>query len=129
MDLKGFQKAKIQQDHRSQKPIVLAAVALVFAAAIALGVALPLTVGKSSSPPAAYNELNPTGTIKTYYVGADALQWDYAPSRTNLCYHNKGDPYSKLIRTNYTKALYRQYTDETFKVSSTSANALGSPRL
>lgn len=116
MDALGYQKAKVQQGHRSKKPIVLATVALLVVAAIALGIALPLTIAKKSSLPAAYNELIPTGTTKTYYVGADALQWDYAPSRTNLCHHNKGDPNSKLIRTNYTKALYRQYTDETFKV-------------
>jgi hypothetical protein len=62
------------------------------------------------------------GTTRTYYLAADPISWDYAPAGKNLC---TGKPfegedelkYTKQgIGTKYKKAVYRQYTDGSFKV-------------
>lgn len=61
-------------------------------------------------------------TTHHYYIAADAVDWDYAPSGTNRI---TGRPFEGLdlewvgqgpdrIGHVYRKALYRQYTDETF---------------
>jgi manganese oxidase len=69
-------------------------------------------------------------TVRTYYVAADLVAWNYAPSGANLVSGQPfGDqenvfvrnvPYSTNSRlaarigSAYTKALYREYTDGTF---------------
>ncbi len=61
-------------------------------------------------------------TTHTYYVAADEVEWDYAPSGRNLI---AGRPFGEeekiwvesgehRIGKVYKKALYREYTDETF---------------
>lgn len=65
----------------------------------------------------------PTGRIRTYYIAADEVDWDYAPSGKDLIhgekYHFQDDPASKgTIRPNaavYRKALFREYTNADFK--------------
>lgn len=65
-----------------------------------------------------------SGTKRVYYLGVDEVEWDYAPSGKNLCY---GRPFnddelvfteksSERIGTVYRKAVFREYTDETFKI-------------
>ena len=62
------------------------------------------------------------GTTRTYYVAADTLQWDYAPSGANKI---TGAPFTQFesfivepqpefIGRVYRKAVYREYTDSTF---------------
>ena len=99
-----------QQATSRAKPLLVAAAGLLLVAGVVLAIALPLALRKSSGT--TFN----TGTVKRYYIAAEAVQWDYAPSRTNLCFFKRGDQNGKLVRTNYTKALYQQYTDDTFKV-------------
>ena len=61
-------------------------------------------------------------TVRTYYVAADEVAWDYAPGGVNKMMGMKFDGYSKVfvergphrIGSIYRKALYREYTDETF---------------
>ncbi len=73
----------------------------------------------SSTPPAATGP----GTTRTYYIAADEVVWDYAPSGTNLA---EGRPFNDVEKTwmesgkhlvgrKWKKALYREYTDATFK--------------
>ncbi|MEE8295499.1 MAG: multicopper oxidase domain-containing protein, partial [Sphingomonadales bacterium] len=63
-----------------------------------------------------------TGEVRTYYIAADPVVWNYAPEGMNmitgeefsgddLLRTERGDYY---IGTEYKKALYREYTDETF---------------
>jgi len=63
------------------------------------------------------------GKVRTYYVAADEVEWDYAPHGID---HMTGKPFegfAKLhtergphrIGTKYLKAVYREYTDETFQ--------------
>ena len=64
----------------------------------------------------------PAGTTRTYYVAADEVQWDYAPSGRDEA---MGHPFDELqkgytepgphrIGRIYKKAVYREYTDDTF---------------
>jgi Putative multicopper oxidases len=65
----------------------------------------------------------PSGHVRTYYIAADEVDWDYAPSATDLVngekYHFQDDPASKGTlnpnATVYRKAIFRQYTDASFK--------------
>lgn len=61
-------------------------------------------------------------TTHTYYIAADEMEWDYAPSGADRISGEAFDEIAKLwvasgpdrIGKVYTKALYREYTDETF---------------
>jgi hephaestin len=64
----------------------------------------------------------PTGITRTYYVEADEVEWDYAPTGSNQV---TGQPFDEVadtyVRTGpgrigsaYTKCLYREYTDSGF---------------
>lgn len=60
--------------------------------------------------------------VRTYYIAADEVEWDYAPGGVNKMMGTKFEGNSKLftergphrIGTVYRKALYREYTDGTF---------------
>ena len=62
------------------------------------------------------------GKTRTYYIAADEVDWDYAPGGVNKMMGMKFEGYSKVftergphrIGTVYRKAIYREYTDETF---------------
>ncbi len=65
---------------------------------------------------------SPAGTVRTYYVAADEVDWNYVPSGLDKMMGMKPVGYAKLatqhgpqtIGTVYRKAVYREYTDETF---------------
>jgi FtsP/CotA-like multicopper oxidase with cupredoxin domain len=60
--------------------------------------------------------------VRTYYIAADEVDWDYAPSGKDLIhdekYHFQDDPASKGTlnpnATVYRKAVFNEYTDATF---------------
>ena len=62
------------------------------------------------------------GKTRTYYIAADEVDWDYAPGGINKMMGMKFEGYSKVfvekgphrIGTVYRKAIYREYTDDTF---------------
>jgi hephaestin len=64
----------------------------------------------------------PGGQIRTYYVAADRVAWNYAPRRRNLISGRRFGPTENVfvrrgrdrIGSTYVKSLYRQYTDDTF---------------
>lgn len=64
----------------------------------------------------------PAGTTRTYYVGADEVQWDYAPSGRDEAMGMEFDEVGKAFTESgphrigrvYKKAIYREYTDVTF---------------
>ena len=64
-----------------------------------------------------------SGTTRIYYIAADEVTWDYAPAGENII---AGRPFvgreevwtrrgPTTIGTKYKKAVYREYTDSTFK--------------
>src|SRR5262245_46740094 len=69
------------------------------------------------------------GQARTYYIAADEVTWDYVPGGVDLLKKQPfqqmgffkagtkpGDPpKSRPVSTKYVKALYREYTDATFK--------------
>src|SRR5690348_15867509 len=63
------------------------------------------------------------GQVRTYFVAADEVDWDYAPSRvdriTGEKFHFEDDPGSAGMldpnTTMYRKAVLREYTDATFR--------------
>jgi manganese oxidase len=64
----------------------------------------------------------PPGKVHTYYVAADEVEWDYAPSGLNKMMGMKFEGYPNVfveqgphrIGKVYRKAIYREYTDESF---------------
>src|SRR5256885_3715991 len=95
-------------------PARLALLALVIVAAIALG-GFP-GLGSHSNVAAA------AGVTRTYYVAADEVAWDYAPSGMNkITGQPFGDTENVFMQNGpdrigrvYKKAVYREYTDATF---------------
>ncbi|WP_322753964.1 multicopper oxidase domain-containing protein [Frankia sp. Cas3] len=65
---------------------------------------------------------HPTGQVRTYYVGADEVVWNYAPDGRDDITGQAFDPIAKTyvqsgpgrIGTSYLKCLYRGYTDANF---------------
>ena len=62
-----------------------------------------------------------TGVVRTYYIAADEVDWDYTPRGRNLA----GVPHVETAEDEagsgtrhriYHKAIYREYTDATFKM-------------
>jgi manganese oxidase len=64
----------------------------------------------------------PESRVRNYYIAADEVDWDYAPGGVNKMMGMKFEGYSTVftergphrIGTVYRKALYREYTDDTF---------------
>ncbi|MEO7683584.1 MAG: multicopper oxidase domain-containing protein [Gemmatimonadaceae bacterium] len=63
------------------------------------------------------------GKTRHYYIAADEVIWDYAPQAMNLITGRAFDPFQQLftargphqIGSKSKKALYREYTDATFR--------------
>lgn len=63
-----------------------------------------------------------TGKTRTYYIAADEVNWDYAPSGYDVAMGHPFDALEKLytepgphrIGGVYKKAIYREYTNGTF---------------
>lgn len=63
-----------------------------------------------------------TGKTRTYYIAADEVNWDYAPSGYDVAMGHPFDALEKWytepgphhIGSAYKKAIYREYTDGTF---------------
>lgn len=67
---------------------------------------------------------SPTGKTRVYYVAADEVNWDYAPTGRDEAMGHPFDALQKVYTESgphqigrvYKKAIYREYTDETFTV-------------
>jgi manganese oxidase len=87
---------------------------LIWVAVLSFGIT-PLC---SAQQPAATS----AGKTHNYYVAADEVEWNYAPDGVNKMMGMKFEGYPKVfteqgphrIGSVYRKALYREYTDETF---------------
>jgi manganese oxidase len=81
-----------------------------------------LGFGIASSCCSAQSTATPAGKTRTYYVAADEVEWNYAPDGVNKMMGMKFSGYPNVfvekgphrIGTVYLKAVYREYTDETF---------------
>jgi len=87
---------------------------------LAVGGLAPLAA--TPAAPQAANESGATGRVRTYYVAAEEVEWDYAPLgidvTTGKPFEGKSAAYTQPgpnhIGHIYRKALYREYTDGTF---------------
>jgi hephaestin len=83
-----------------------------------------LLVGLSSLAGCAGGGAVPEGETRTYYIAAERVAWDYAPSGRNGITGEPFDAAASLYLTRgphrvgrvHDKALYREYTDATFTV-------------
>jgi hephaestin len=94
---------------------------LVCASVVAFGATLRTSAQSSSA------QKVPPGKLRTYYIAADDVTWDYAPgdkdgitgepvNATGFFKGTKPDErVPKPVSTKYLKTLYREYTDNTFK--------------
>ena len=82
-----------------------------FAALILLSLVFPINAQEKSAP-----------TVHTYYLAADEVEWNYTPLGVDKMMGMEFTGYAKVftergphrIGTTYRKAIYREYTDETF---------------
>jgi len=56
------------------------------------------------------------GNVHTYYIAADEVTWNYAPRGRNLAGIPQAESESQGASTVYKKAIYREYTDATFRL-------------
>jgi hypothetical protein len=111
-------------------------------AAVALAVALPVTLTNRPLRGRGYEPLDVAGPAaaatrpgvdRTYFLAADPVEWDFVPSGSNLC---KGAPFTEdqaLYVTagagrKFKKALFREYTDGTFTVGGSRSGGSGGKR-
>jgi plastocyanin len=94
--------------------------------ALALTVSVCVCVFGSVVAATSLPEQNPaqtSGKIRTYFIAADEVLWHYAPAGRNQISGEPFDDMAKIwvesgpdrIGPVYKKALYREYTDETFR--------------
>ncbi|MGB6200331.1 MAG: hypothetical protein WA871_13020 [Candidatus Acidiferrales bacterium] len=87
------------------------------AAPILIAILLVAPAARSQTP-----QSEPAGKTRTYYVAADEVNWDYAPSGRDEAMGMPFDDIAKLYTESgphrigrvYKKAIYREYTDATF---------------
>jgi hephaestin len=85
---------------------------------VVIGIATACSAAGVSPPDQTGSDSN----VRSYYVAADEVDWDYAPGGVDKMMGMKFDGYSKVfiergphrIGSVYRKAIYREYTDETF---------------
>jgi FtsP/CotA-like multicopper oxidase with cupredoxin domain len=65
----------------------------------------------------------PPGKTRTYYIAAEEIEWNYTPDGKDLMMARAFDPYARVftapaadrIGNLYRKAVFREYTNETFR--------------
>jgi len=80
----------------------------------------------SGSKPVPATPAADTTTTVTYYIAADEVDWDFAPAGKNVITDKPFDAAANVfvkqgpgfIGSKYKKALYHEYTDDTFKTLS-----------
>lgn len=103
--------------------LIFGFVGLVIGVTLGLLIARP-TMSVHGSDSEASMDMAPTlkGQTRTYYIAADEVQWDYAPSGINQITGEAFDEEANVFLENgedrigqvYLKSQYREYTDETF---------------
>ena len=75
-----------------------------------------------NAAPASFSETNYQGQTRTYYIAADEVKWDFAPTGINQITGKPFDDIANVYMENgkdrigkvSLKAIYREYTDATF---------------
>jgi FtsP/CotA-like multicopper oxidase with cupredoxin domain len=69
---------------------------------------------------------SPRGKVRTYYIAADEVQWNYLPTQPSylLKGENEIPPVPLAKSDTYLKSVYREYTSDTFKTLKPRAPAL-----
>lgn len=108
----------------SRRPLRTWLPALLPALAVAAITALVVVLGLVGRDPhtAAGGAAADHGTVRTYYIAADSVMWNYAPDGRNVITGHPFDTAADVftqhgpdrIGTSYRKSLYREYTDATF---------------
>ena len=88
------------------------------------GLALAMLILWACEPAADRAQVEAEGQVRTYYIAADVVVWDYAPSNRNLIFDKEFDEKeAHFVKAGdyragkvFKKALYREYTDETFTI-------------
>jgi len=65
----------------------------------------------------------PAGITRTYYIAAEEIEWNYIPDGKDMMMAHTFEPYARVfteqaaqrIGGTYHKAVFREYTDETFR--------------
>ena len=91
-------------------------------AVVLFGVGGLAQLAATPAAPQASNVSGATGRVRTYYVAAEEVEWDYAPlgmdMTTGKAFEGTAVAYTQPGPTRighvYRKALYREYTDGTF---------------
>ena len=89
---------------------------------IALGIALGLSLVSPTTHVHSSGENAAAGKTRTYYIAADQVEWDYAPSGINQITGEPFDEGANVFVANgpdrigqvYLKSQYREYTDASF---------------
>ncbi len=95
------------------------------AAAVTALLLIQVPVAARQHHPGVHDTTTPaaSGTTRTYYIAADEVDWDFAPSRTNQIsgerYRLQGLPMSRGVLDPdnafvYRKVVFREYTDANF---------------
>src|SRR5262245_39639047 len=79
--------------------------------------------GCSPRPAESAAQTSTTPTTRTYYIAADDVVWDYAPSGNNRISGKPFEGFETLVMAPspialgrvYKKTVFREYTDGTFK--------------
>lgn len=109
---------------RSGRWAVLMAVAVLAGAPGCNKQTMPPAEAGAASAGAARADATGPGTVRTYYVAAEEVEWDYAPTGMNQMRGTSFDDQASVfversstrIGRVYIKAVYREYTDDTFTV-------------
>jgi manganese oxidase len=80
----------------------------------------PLIISSHAQGPVAQRQQQKPGVVRTYFIAADEVDWDYTPLGRNLAgipHPESGESESAagIGHRIYHKAIYREYTDATFK--------------
>ena len=65
----------------------------------------------------------PQGATRTYFIAADEIEWNYTPDGKDVMMSRSFDAYARVfaepapdrIGCTYRKAVFREYTDDTFR--------------
>lgn len=65
----------------------------------------------------------PSSNTRTYYIAAEEIEWNYTPDGKDMMMARAFDPYARVfaapaadrIGPMYRKAVFREYTDDTFR--------------
>jgi hypothetical protein len=81
-----------------------------------------LALAGIAATPAAFSQSSSPSKVRTYYVAADEVEWDYAPGGINKMMGMKFDGWGEMFTKSgphaigrvYRKAVYHEYTDASF---------------